>query len=95
MILIKEQKEIHGGEIVGEKSNIIEVPVHICNQIIKMYMELGKLKEALNREPTDKEIADRLEWPEKRVIGLKRMANEIMDKVNYTGDILDLLGKER
>ena len=40
------------------------------------------------------EIAESLECTEKRVSSVKFLANEIMNKVNHTGDALDLFGTE-
>ena len=76
------------------KSSTIEIPNHKTDQIIKLYVESGKLKKTLNREPADEEIAESLGWTVKRVCSVKKLANEILNEANYTGDVLDLLGAE-
>ena len=77
----------------NKKDNTIEIPVHIINEIIKVYTASENLNKNLGREPTDDEIAKNLSWPIKRVLGVKGVAAQIMNATKYTGSVLDLLSK--
>ena len=76
-----------------KKDNVIEIPIHIINQIIKVYTVSENLNKDLGREPTDDEIAKNLDWPLKRVLGVKRIAAEVMNKLNKTGSVLEFFNK--
>ena len=69
----------------------IEIPVHIINQVIKVYEKAETLSNEQNREPTDEELAESLDWPVKRVVAVKKVAAEIMAKAvpKNTESILD------
>ena len=71
------------------ENNEIGIPVHIINQIIKVYEKSDELKKVLNKQPTNEEIAKSLGWPDKRAKGLLEAANEIMNKTNFSGNELD------
>ena len=50
------------GRAVADKSRTIRVPVHMGDKIRKMARIRNQLSAELERNPTDKEVAERLEW---------------------------------
>jgi len=50
------------GRAVADKSRTIRVPVHMGEKIRKMARTRNELSTELERNPTDKEVAERLEW---------------------------------
>ncbi|MDR2900766.1 MAG: hypothetical protein LBV20_04535 [Treponema sp.] len=84
------------------EKNEIHIPIHIINQIITVYLESEKLQNMLEVEPSDEEIARSLGWKDSieskngtdRVSKLKLIATNLMDQLNYSGNILDKLGRE-
>ena len=50
------------GRAVADKSRTIRVPVHMGDKIRKMARTRNQLSAELERNPTDKEVAERLEW---------------------------------
>jgi RNA polymerase primary sigma factor len=59
---------------VADKGRTIRVPVHIGENIRKMVRAYNELSAELEREPTDGEVAERLEWSVKEV----RVAQDTM-----------------
>lgn len=49
------------------KSRAIRLPVHQCEKLSRIQRTIGRLRGELNRMPTAEEIADRLDWPVKKV----------------------------
>jgi RNA polymerase primary sigma factor len=47
---------------VADKGRTIRVPVHMTEKIRKMARTYNELSAELEREPTDEEVAERLEW---------------------------------
>jgi RNA polymerase primary sigma factor len=47
---------------VAEKGRTIRVPVHMTEKIRKMARTYNELSAELERDPTDEEVAERLEW---------------------------------
>jgi DNA-directed RNA polymerase sigma subunit (sigma70/sigma32) len=79
---------------MNEKTDI-EIPIHIMNQIIKVYLDSEKLKKTLGREAADKEIAESLAWDKtERVTNIKSFADKLMKELNHSGDVLEILGRE-
>jgi RNA polymerase primary sigma factor len=50
------------GRAIADKSRTIRVPVHMGDKIRKMARIRNQLSAELERNPTDKEVAERLEW---------------------------------
>ena len=61
---------------ISDQARTIRVPVHMIEQINKVVRESRVLMQSLGREPTDKEIADHLGWPEAKVKNVKSVARE-------------------
>src|ERR671919_1554086 len=47
---------------VAEKGRTIRIPVHISEKMRKMARTYNELSAELERDPTDEEVAERLEW---------------------------------
>ncbi len=56
---------------VTDKGRTIRVPVHMSEKIQKMARTFNALSAELNRDPTDEEVAERLEWPVDQVRDIK------------------------
>ncbi len=61
---------------ISDQARTIRVPVHMIEQINKVVRESRVLMQSLGREPTDKEVADHLGWPEAKVKNVKSVARE-------------------
>jgi RNA polymerase primary sigma factor len=56
---------------VADKGRTIRVPVHMGEKIRKMARAYNELSAGLEREPTDEEVAERLEWTADEVRNVK------------------------
>lgn len=56
---------------VTDKGRTIRVPVHMSEKIQKMARTFNALSAELNRDPSDEEVAERLEWPVDQVRDIK------------------------
>ncbi len=56
---------------VADKGRTIRVPVHMGEKIRKMARAYNELSAKFEREPTDEEVAERLEWTEDEVRNVK------------------------
>jgi RNA polymerase primary sigma factor len=56
---------------VADKGRTIRVPVHMGDKIRKMARAYNELSTNLSREPTDEEVAKRLEWTVDEVLDVK------------------------
>ena len=56
---------------VADKGRTIRVPVHMGEKIRKMARAYNALSEELRREPSDEEVAERLDWTPERVREVK------------------------
>ena len=56
---------------VADKGRTIRVPVHMGEKIRKMARAYNVLSEELRREPSDEEVAERLDWTPERVREVK------------------------
>jgi RNA polymerase primary sigma factor len=56
---------------VADKGRTIRVPVHMGDKIRKMARAYNELSTELSREPTDEEVARRLEWTTEQVRDVK------------------------
>ena len=56
---------------VADKGRTIRVPVHRGDKVRKMARTYNELSTEFEREPTDEEVAKRLEWPVEQVRDLK------------------------
>lgn len=61
---------------ISDQARTIRVPVHMIEQINKVVRESRQLIQALGREATDEEIAEKLGWEVKRVKAVKSIARE-------------------
>ena len=62
---------------LADKGRTIRVPVHMGEKIRKVSRTYGELSAELERDPTDKEVAERLQWTIEEV----RLATEAMPDV--------------
>jgi len=56
---------------VADKGRTIRVPVHMGDKIRKMARAYNELSAQLTREPTDEEVAEKLEWTVSEVLDVK------------------------
>ena len=56
---------------VADKGRTIRVPVHMGDKIRKMARAYNELSAEMEREPTDEEVAERLEWTAEQVRDVK------------------------
>jgi RNA polymerase primary sigma factor len=56
---------------VADKGRTIRVPVHMGEKIRKMARAYNEISAEFEREPTDEEVAERLEWTEDEVRNVK------------------------
>jgi len=61
---------------ISDQARTIRIPVHMIEQINKVSRESRQLLQALGREPTDEEVAERLGWTVLRVKQVKKVARE-------------------
>ena len=64
------------GKYVVENSHSIKIPMHIIEQLSKVGKAANELSIELNREPTNAEIAARVEMPEDKVKELRAMVKD-------------------
>lgn len=76
---------------ISDQARTIRVPVHMIEQINKVVRESRLLMQTLGRDPTDKEIADRLGWDEKKVKAVKNVAREPISLETPVGEEEDSL----
>ncbi len=61
---------------ISDQARTIRVPVHMIEQINKVVRVSRTLMQSLGRDPTDREIAEALDWPESKVKTVKSVARE-------------------
>jgi RNA polymerase primary sigma factor len=66
------------GRAVADKSRTIRVPVNKTQQIRKMGRTYNELSAEMGREPTDKEVAERLKWSLDEVHVVKNILPDAM-----------------
>lgn len=76
---------------ISDQARTIRVPVHMIEQINKVVRESRLLMQSLGRDPSDKEIADRLGWDEKKVKAVKNVAREPISLETPVGEEEDSL----
>ncbi|MDR2501105.1 MAG: RNA polymerase sigma factor RpoD [Treponema sp.] len=76
---------------ISDQARTIRVPVHMIEQINKVSREGRQLVQALGREPTDDEIAERLGWTPQRVKVVKNVAREPISLETPIGEEEDSL----
>ena len=76
---------------ISDQARTIRVPVHMIEQINKVVRESRQLVQALGREPTDEEIAERLGWTAQRVKSVKNVAREPISLETPIGEEEDSL----
>jgi RNA polymerase primary sigma factor len=62
---------------VADKGRTIRVPVHRGDKVRKMARTYNELSAELEREPTDEEVAGRLDWPVEQVRDLKSSLSDV------------------
>jgi RNA polymerase primary sigma factor len=76
---------------ISDQARTIRVPVHMIEQINKVVRESRQLLQALGREPTDEEIAEKLGWTASRVKSVKNVAREPISLETPIGEEEDSL----
>jgi len=76
---------------ISDQARTIRVPVHMIEQINKVVRESRQLLQALGREPTDEEIAEKLGWTAMRVKSVKNVAREPISLETPIGEEEDSL----
>jgi RNA polymerase primary sigma factor len=76
---------------ISDQARTIRVPVHMIEQINKVHRESRQLLQALGREPTDEEIAEKLGWTAIRVKSVKNVAREPISLETPIGEEEDSL----
>jgi RNA polymerase primary sigma factor len=76
---------------ISDQARTIRVPVHMIEQINKVVRESHQLLQALGREPTDEEIAEKLGWTALRVKSVKNVAREPISLETPIGEEEDSL----
>jgi len=86
---------------VADKGRTIRVPVHMGDKIRKMARAYNELSAQLTREPTDEEVAKKLEWPVDQVRDLKSSLwdatslNQTMGSEADGSEVGELIADER
>ena len=76
---------------ISDQARTIRVPVHMIEQINKVVRESRQLLQALGREPTDEEIAEKLGWAAIKVKSVKNVAREPISLETPIGEEEDSL----
>ncbi|MDR2659685.1 MAG: RNA polymerase sigma factor RpoD [Spirochaetaceae bacterium] len=76
---------------ISDQARTIRVPVHMIEQINKVSRESRQLLQALGREPSDDEIAEKLGWTATRVKTVKSVAREPISLETPIGEEEDSL----
>ncbi len=61
---------------IADQSRTIRIPVHMVEQINKVAKESRRLVQRYGREPSSREIANRLDWSPSKVEGVLRIAQD-------------------
>jgi len=86
---------------VADKGRTIRVPVHMGEKIRKMARIYNELSTQLEREPTDEEVAERLDWDVDRVKDVKSAIpdatslNQQLSPEEDSSELGDLVEDER
>jgi RNA polymerase primary sigma factor len=86
---------------VADKGRTIRVPVHMTEKIRKMARAYNELSAALGRDPSDEEVAERLEWTVDEVLDVKgampdaTSLNQPMGSAEDSSEIGELVEDER
>ena len=86
---------------VADKGRTIRVPVHMGDKIRKMARAYNELSTELSREPTDEEVAGRLEWTVGEVLDVKSAMpdatslNQTLSSDSDSSEIGELIEDER
>ncbi|MDR1221133.1 MAG: RNA polymerase sigma factor RpoD [Treponema sp.] len=76
---------------ISDQARTIRVPVHMIEQINKVVRESRQLMQALGREPSDDEIAEKLGWTSQKVKSVKNVAREPISLETPIGEEEDSL----
>ena len=77
------------GRGLAEQARTIRLPVHVHEQIGKLTRALRELSSLLERDPTDEELAEALEWKLSVVANLRRISREAISLDTPVGDEAD------
>ena len=86
---------------VADKGRTIRVPVHRGDKVRKMARAYNELSAELEREPTDEEVAQKLDWPIDQVRDLKSSLwdatslNQPLSSDEGSSELGDLIEDER
>ncbi len=86
---------------VADKGRTIRVPVHMGDKIRKMARAYNELSSEMEREPTDEEVAERLEWTAEQVRDVKgampdaTSLNQTLSSDGDSSEIGELIEDER
>ncbi len=61
---------------IADQARTIRIPVHMVETINKVVRVSRQLLQELGREPTTKEIAEKMEMPEEKVVEIQRIAQD-------------------
>ncbi|MDR1072732.1 MAG: RNA polymerase sigma factor RpoD [Treponema sp.] len=76
---------------ISDQARTIRVPVHMIEQINKVVRDSRQLMQALGREPSDDEIAEKLGWTSQKVKSVKNVAREPISLETPIGEEEDSL----
>ncbi|MDR0557818.1 MAG: RNA polymerase sigma factor RpoD [Treponema sp.] len=76
---------------ISDQARTIRVPVHMIEQINKVVRESRQLMQALGREPSDDEIAEKLGWTSQKVKSVKNVARDPISLETPIGEEEDSL----
>jgi RNA polymerase primary sigma factor len=71
---------------ISDQARTIRVPVHMIEQINKVIRESRQLMQILGREPTNREIAEKLGWQESKVKQVKNVARDPVSLESPVGE---------
>ena len=71
---------------IADQGRTIRIPVHMVENINRVNRASRELMQSLGRDPTPKEIAERLQIPEARVVEIQKAAREPVSMETPVGD---------
>src|SRR5215208_5075207 len=77
------------GRAVADKSRTIRVPVYKTQKIRKMGRTYNELSAEMGREPTDREVAERLKWSLDEVCAIKNIQPDAISLNKRLGSVED------
>ena len=71
---------------ITEQGRAIRIPSYVVEQINKLNREIREFMQEYGREPTEGELADRLDWPEEKIKELKSLTKDTVSLETPIGD---------